>query len=381
MPTLIAKALLFASLGCLSIAVPAFAQIQNSSPPDREVSNGEPIVVRAPSVLAPGEKLSPWKRAEGDNVVVYSDGDESQLRRITQNLERLHTLLSRLYAPRGEAETPARLTVLLFDSRNEMGTNGLHDFGGDEGPFAKPFAAQRYYDPRPGVSIVALARVDQIVEMNTGKARDADCEDMAAAGADCIGKNFVHPPMTRSWEAVLYGAYAQHLVLHYAAAVYPRWYFDGIGALFSTVVFKRDGSIEYGRPPEGYRAVLRSYGRLDTAGVLTGDYLHAPSLRMEWTPYHAWLLTHFFVLSNLKPAERAQFAQYMGAIARGRTMSEAAQAFGTMTRLRLQVMGYADRSHEFATTTKARSEFVPVITPLSQTAVAALMGNLASPHE
>lgn len=372
MPPLIVPAMVFAFMGALSVAVPAFAQVPSSSPPENA-----PIIVTAPSVLAPGEKASAWKRADGDDLTVYSNGSEDQLRRITENLERLHVLLTRLYLPRGHAETPARLEIVLFDSTAEMRGIGLSDFGSDEGPFAKPFVAQRYYDPRADVSILALARVDQIIQMNTSKAHDADCEDLAAAGADCVGENIVHPPMTRSWEAVLYGAYAQHLVLHYAAAVYPRWYIDGIGALFSTVVFKRDGSIEYGRPPEGYRAVLRSYGRLDTAGVLTGGYLRTPSPRMEWTPYHAWLLTHFFVLSNRKGAERTQFAQYMAAIAHGRSMAEAAQAFGTMSKLRLDVMGYAERSHEFATTAKAETEFVPPITPLSNPAAAALMARLA----
>lgn len=360
---------------------PAFAQTPLSAQPKApEGASGAPIVVTAPTPLAPGEKPSDWKRADSAHLIVYSNGSEDQLRRVTENLERLHALLARLYGAPNPGREPAPLEVVLFDSTDAVRNLNLHAHGPTEGPFAGSFAGQRYYDPRPDGSVLALARVDQVVAMDTDKARDADCEDLAQEGGDCIGKRpSFHPPVTRPWEEVLYGAYAQHMILHYASVRYPRWYVDGIGALFSTVVFRRDGAIEYGRPPEGYRAVFRSYGRLDTASVLNGDYLNAPTLRMDWTPYHAWLITHFFVLSNLKGQERAQFAAYMTAIANGRPMAEAARAFGaTTTRLARAVAGYAERPHDFATTEKAKAEEAPVVTPLSRPAADALLASLAS---
>jgi hypothetical protein len=338
----------------------------------------EPIVVTAQTPTNQSDKPSPWKRADADDVVVYSDGSDEQLTRITENLEKLHDVLAKLYRSRGGGGEPPPLTVALFDSPAQMRKLGLRSGRSTEGPFAKPFSEQRYYDPRPDGSILAIARLDQNIEMNTGKARSADCEDFAASGEDCIGKSVYHPPLRRSWEAVLYGAYAQHLIINYAPAAYPRWYFDGIGALFSTVVFKGDGSVEYGRPPqEGYRSILRSYGRLDTQSVLTGGYLKSSSTSMEWTPYHAGLLTHFFVLSNLKSEERAQFARYMTAIARGGSMAEAAQAFGSMKELRRHVMDYAGRHHEFAQTVKRPPPAKPELTRLSAAAAEALMARLA----
>lgn len=365
----IAAALSVATL--LGSAHPAFAQTSSSS-------GNSTIVVTAPQKLAPAEKPSAWRRAETDNVVVYSDGSDDQLRRVIGNLERLHTLLARLYRRRGAGEEPPRLAIVLFNSPAAMRDLGLRSQGSEEGPFAKPFLGQRYYGQRHQGSVLALPRIDQIVDLNTGKARDADCEDLAEAGLDCIGKPpSYHPPVTRSWEAVLYGAYAQHLVFNYLPTAAPRWYFDGIGALFSTIVFKRDGSLEYGRPPDGYRAVLRSYGRLDTVAVLTGEYLHQPSMRMDWTPYHAWLLTHYFVLSNLRSEQRNQFSRYMTEIAHGKTMAEAAQAFGTMTQLRRDIMGYAERPHDFATTKKSEAEPAPPIIPLSKSAADALMEGLS----
>lgn len=356
--------------GCAACQTIAFAQAS--------LAGTNPIVVTAEPPISEADRSSEWKRAETNNVVVYSDGSEDQITRIAENLDKLHDLLVKLYRSRGHGEEPPPLTVVLFDTPKRMQELGLRSVRFGEGAFAKPFREQRYYDPREEGSILAVARVDQMIELNTGKARNADCEDLAANGEDCVGKKTFHPPVRRSWEAVLYGAYAQHLMLNYAPAPYPHWYVDGIGALFSTVVFKQDGSIEYGRPPqEGYNSVLRSYGRLDTEGVLTGNYLHAPTTRMEWTPYHAGLLVHFFVLSNLAAKERTQFAQYMAAIAMGKPMSEAARAFGSMKKLRVDVMSYVGRHHTFAQTKKAAGPARPVVKPLSGAAVERLMATLA----
>ena len=346
-----------------------------------QTSDGPPVVVTGVRPLAPGEKPSAWKRAEAEHVVVYSDGSEDQLRRIASNIERLHVLLARLYPLGKDREEPARLKVVLFDKRSEMNSLGLYNPRVEDGPYARPFVGERYYDPRPDGSLLALPRTGQIVKLDTSKARIADCEDFLATamGKDCLDQfpPPSHEPITRSWESILYGAYAQHVVFNHAPAIYPRWYFDGIGAFFSTVVFKNDGSLEYGRPPANYRQVLRSYGRLNTAAVLTGEYLHNPSMRMNWTPYHAWVLTHFFIFSKLKAKEAAQFRQYMTEIAQGQTMEQAAKAFGKMKPLRYHVMSYAERSHEYASTRKSEPEPPPPVVPLSQPATAAFLASLA----
>jgi hypothetical protein len=365
----------------LSLTCPALAQAPASVPSPPASNAADPtIVVTAPPAPVPGEKKSEWKRADGDNVVVFSDGSAEQLQRVTQNLERLHALLVRLYRPRGSDIVPPPLRVVLFGSASTMRDLSLPKSRFGEGPYARPFVAQRFYDRRPEGDVLALARVDQIIEMNTNLARSTDCDDLASIEIDCTGVSVFHTPLTRTWESVLYGAYAQHLMITFTPIAYPRWYFDGIGALFSTVVFNADGSIDYGRPPpQGYRAVLRSYGPLDTASVLTGDYLRAPSTKMEWTPYHAGLITHYFVLSNLKSDERTRFARYMTAVAQGKPMAVAAQAFGTMSKLKFELLSYAGRNHEYAKTAKGEAPPPPAITPLSQRAADALLASLV-PH-
>lgn len=353
-----------------------------TAPPGQESA---PIVVTG-TTDKPDEPLSRWKRAEADDVIVYSDGDEAQLRRIATNLEKLHGLLDRLYRVRTRTAEPPRIEIVLFSTAKALRDSGLRNIGADEGPFAKPFVAQRFYDPRTSGAVLAIARADQVIETDTAKANNADCGDTGAtdndgesdAASDCIGKTVNHPPVTRSWESILYGAYAQHLMLHYVPNAYPRWYFDGIGAIFSTVNFKHDGSIEYGEQPANLTPILRAYGRLDTAAVITGAYLHTPSTRMDWTPYHAWLLTHFFVMSNLSATDRTQFAQYLNAIDHGLSMAHAAEAFGSMAQLRREVRAYAGRPHEYAKTVKSTATFNPTVTPLSQTAADAMLKQLVT---
>jgi hypothetical protein len=196
------ETLVLAAGGWLAWTAPALAQSGPSSQSDPKAGN-PPIVVTAPAKLAPGETPGDWKRAESDHVIVYSDGDEEQLARIAGNLEKLHALLERLYRRPGNDEEPARPVIVLFDSARAMSDLGLRNRRFEEGPYARPFVPQRYYDPRAEGSVLALPRVDQVIDMNTTKARNADCEDMAADGVDCIAKTTRHPAMVRPWEAVL----------------------------------------------------------------------------------------------------------------------------------------------------------------------------------
>jgi hypothetical protein len=329
-------------------------------------------------VTAQAQKRSGWKRAETDHIVVFSDSSEPELIRVSSNLERLHALMTRLYGAAGQQEGTPKLQITLFASRDDLKKLGLRNIRSQEGPFARSFADQRYYDPRPDGEILAIARSDQLIDLNTNLARDRFCEDLAAQGTDCIGKREPYlPPVVRPWEAVLYSAFAQHFILSNVPAPYPRWYLDGIGALFSTVEVRKDGSLDYAKPPELSSQVFRSYGDVNARDVLTGGYLDAPSRRMTWTPYHAWLITHFFVFSNPKPALRKQFAQYMAAIGRGASPIEAASALGDLGRLNREIRGYASRAKAFATAEPPEtSQGPPLVTLLSPAQAAVLKAKL-----
>lgn len=326
------------------------------------------------------EETSNWKRAEADHVVVISDGDEGELVRVTNNLERLYHLMSRLYRKGDVSDDTAKLQVTLFDSASFFRTMGLRNLHWEEGPYAASFAGQRYYDSREEGEVLAASRSDQLIKLNTQKAYDRYCEELMAEGAECTAVPY-HPAAVRSWEAVLYSGFAQHFILTHTQAIYPRWYIDGIGALFSTISVRKDGSIDYARPPGDYKQVFRAYGRLNLGEVLTGKYLEpAPgkARAMDWTPYHAWLLTHFFTFSDPKPEWARQFRQYLTAIHRGTPMAEAAKVFGDMGRLQRELSAYIERPIRFARTTQPQPLAAePLVTMLSPSSAAVIEAKLA----
>ncbi|MBB4840035.1 hypothetical protein HNP52_003127 [Sphingomonas kyeonggiensis] len=338
----------------LCLLTPGLAQAQTGSSDIIVQGNGE-------------EKKSDWRRAETAHLIVYSDGSESELKRVITNLERLHGLLSRIYRGGAKTDETAKLQVTLFGDGNFQDKLGLRNVRGIEGPYAGSFAEQRYYDMREEGDVIAIARKDQLLDMNTKRAEDLDCADALAEGAwDCPFPPPYFPPLVRRWDAVLYSAFAQHFLRTHTPDVFPRWYIDGVGAIFSTLLVRENGVIDYARAPDGYRAFYRAYQPIDVGDVVTGRYLDAP--KNQWNPYQAWAIAHYFLFSNLKAERSRQFRTYLAAIGRGRPMAEAAQVFGDLGKLRADLTTYRGSVLAYARTARplAREE-EPLVTRLSQT--------------
>lgn len=342
----------------------AYAESGQPGPAQAQVGN-EQIVVEGRR-----EDRSDWKRAESEHVLMFSDGGEAELKRAATDVERLHQLMVRLYGQDVRAGETAKLKIILIDSVPAFRDMALRNLRAEEGPYVPPFAGQRYYDPRDDGAVLVLPRADQVIDLDTSKARSAFCDEMGPdlllAEKTCSEVMDPPAPVARPWEAILFSAYAQHFILNYLPAGYPRWYLDGIGALFSTVKMRRNGALDYAKVSLANRQVFRSYGRLNADDVLSGRYLEAPSRQMEWTPFHATLLVHFFVYSDLKPERRAQFQRYMTAIHQGTPMAEAAGVFGDMRKLRREISSYAERDG----LTYARTE--PAGAPLQEPSITTL---------
>lgn len=353
-----------AALLCLSPLAPAIAQAQTAS--------SDNIVVKGNSE----EKKSDWKRAETAHLIVYSDGSEGELREVTTNLERLYGLMSRIYRRGAQDDETVKLQVTLFGDKDFAARLGLQNRGALEGPYAGVFADQRYYDPREDGDVLAIARKDQLLEVNTKRAEDLDCADALAEGAfQCPFPPAYSPPLVRHWQAVLYSAFAQHFLRTYTHEVFPRWYIDGVGAIFSTLVVRADGALDYGLAPDGYRMFFRAYQPIDVADVVTGSYLDAS--KPQWNPYQAWAIAHYFLFSNLKAERGRQFREYITAIGRGAPMAEAAQVFGDLRRLRSDLSTYRGSVLQFARTAKpAAREEAPVISRLFVTSAAMVEARL-----
>jgi tetratricopeptide (TPR) repeat protein len=329
------------------------------------------------------ERRSGWKRAESEHVLMFSDGGEAELKRAVSDVERLHELMVRLYGAGAQAGGTTKIEIILIGSAPAYRDMALRNLRSEEGPYVPPFAQQRYYDPRDDGAVLVVPRSDQIIDLDTSKARDAFCDEMGPdlllAEMTCAEVSNRPAPVARPWEAVLFSAYAQHFILNYLPAGYPRWYLDGIGALFSTVKARRDGALDYARISLVNRQVFRAYGRLDAGDVLTGRYLETPSRQMEWTPFHAALLVHFFVYSDLKPERAAQFKRYMTAIHQGMPMAEAARVFGDMRKLEREISAYAGRSGlDYARTVPSELPLDdPSITLLSPASAAMIEASIA----
>ena len=332
------------------VAAPGAAQ-----QPPVQAKTGPDIVVQGLS-----DTPSAWRRAESAHVIVTSKGSEAELKRVTNTLERLYALMARLYHRTNSADDTVKLQVTLVDSADFFKAMKLRNLRSEEGPYATTFAGERYYDPREDGPVLAVARTDQVIKLSTALAEDRDLEDgststndEASGGTSMMGA-MARAPIARRWEAVLYSAFAQHFLLTYVPAAYPRWYLDGVGALFSTLEVRRDGKVDYARDPLDYRQVFNAYGPLRVKPIINGEYLQGDTGKMRWTPYHAWLLTHFFLFSQLKAERSAQFQRYMAAIGQGVPMAEAAKVFGDLSRLQHDLDIYQERGTEYA-----RADAVP----------------------
>ena len=310
-------------------------------------------------VTATPERMSDWRRAETRHAVVYSDGSEADLIRIAHTLERLHQLLDRLYRGDASADDTIPLRVVLLAKADgplmpETGT--------------VPGVGRRRYIARDDGPVLIVERRDQAVDLNTRLRFQDDCDELIQDGnaPPCAPVVRFYLPVIRPWEAVVYADYARHFILSHRPAAYPSWYLDGVGALFSTISVRADGAIDYADAPTGYRAVLQSYGDLDTAKILGGAGAAARNDAL-WTPYHVWLLAHFFLFSDAGAAWQDSFHRYMAAIHQGQSPADAAAAFGDLRKLQRAVVRYARGATAFARSTDAPKEAIdPLVTRLSE---------------
>lgn len=347
------------AFACLGLAVPAAAQ-----------QTDNPNIIVNGSTDKQKVKVT-WKRAESDHVVIFSKGSDAELVRVSRNLERLYQLMSRFYR-RGDTTDPTvKLQVTLVDSASDFRAMELANLRGRVGPYVDAFTDPIYYDPREDGPVLAIARSDQNVDLNTNRAYNLDCDDAIDDGAtECTGNVPYHPPLVWLWEKRLYAAFARHFLLTYTPAVYPRWYVDGIGALFSTISVRGDGAVKYAEPPENYQLVLRAYGYAKVSDVLAGRTLDVAPGKTGWNPYEAWLITHYFVFSPLKPERSRQFRAYMTAIQQGKPLAEAVAVFGSPTALDRDVLGYVESNKSFGRAAPQAAIEAPLITPLSPGAAA-----------
>jgi hypothetical protein len=315
---------------------------------------------------------SNWREAETSHIIMLSDGPEKELVGLTRNLERLHFLLSGLMGRGAVDDDTVKIRITLIGDAAQFDQMDLHNTRWQQGPYNDLFRIGRYYDPREDGAVMASIDADQrvVVEHTPVNAHsvadvirslyqhqgtpglgggvspevqqqlsaevDAAIGSMEASanqgmrGRHASGITFGEKDMTMSEESLLYAGYAQHFLLTYFPAAYPRWYLDGFGQIFATMVTKGDNVLEFGRVPDGTTAVMHSFGPYPIKDVLDDEYLTEKPHKTGWTPIHAWMLTHFLFFSD---KYRPLLRQYLAARAEGVDVATAAKVFGDQKQL------------------------------------------------
>jgi len=379
--------------------LPCAAGAQSSQQPAAASSD---IVVRAAR-----SKPSNWREAETSHVIVLSDGTESELVRLTRNLERLHFLLSGLLGRTNVQDDTIKLRITLIGDVAEFDELDLRNKRWQQGPFNDMFQISRYYDPREDGAVMATTRVDQrtVIEhspatparvlgavssalsnrsadpmadpMAQAELQSAVIGDFATAGmigshdlTVTYGEHAIEVPA----ESLLYAGYAQHYLLTYFPAAYPRWYLDGFGQIFASFATKGNNILEFGRSPRGTAAVLDVFGSFPVQDIFNDKYLTEKPHKTDWTPIHAWLLTHFLMFSDTR---RPQLRAYLTARNNGTDPATAAAVFGDQKQFAHELRAYygARKPYEQVSYPVDKTE-EPIVHRLSQGEAAFIKGRL-----
>ncbi|KQM62658.1 MULTISPECIES: hypothetical protein [unclassified Sphingomonas] len=369
------------------------------------VASAQTVQAEPPNsdILVQGQRARPsrWREAETQHVIVLSDGREQEVTQIAHNLERLYFLLSVLLNRTSQTDNTIKLRVTLIGDTAEFQAMDLRNLRWQQGPFNSAFDIRRYYDPRQDGAVLATTRIEQRVVLQRGVAVVDALQGVQIGGLNDPGSppgttgtgavagqaglfglqssaDLIRPvneesvPLTA--EGMIYAGFAQHYLTTFFPVAYPRWYLDGFGQLFSTLVVRGDTMMEYGRAPEGTTAVLHRFGNFRLADVLSGAYLTQSPDKTRWTPVHAWMLTHFLFFS---PTRSGQFRSYLKAIASGTPAPDAAAVFGDPDALAKELRAYffAKKPFERMTYPAERAE-VPIVRRLSLGEAAFVKGRL-----
>ncbi|MET4663820.1 hypothetical protein [Sphingomonas sp. PvP056] len=345
------------------VTLPAHAQL--TAP----VKNGDlSITVTGTRIPKTKVEMSNWRMAETPHVVVFSGNDEKDLRRTAHNLEKLHFLLSALTGRVDAPDETIKLAVTMIGDVATFEQLRLTDLRWQYGPFPQAFAKTVYYDPREEGSVLATTGigVNVVLQPSDGRPTNRNCfrDDGGYPADQFVVFSFtggstvpgrvpsldpttadIAPQLTKNEIAFcqtadsrLYAGFAQNYLMTYSPAAYPRWFLQGFGEIFATMVAS-DDYVEYGQLPPGFFKVMEHYGDYPVTDILSGRYLSGEG--RAWTPYHAWRLVHLLYFSDtLKPRLRT----YLDAVANGAYPESAASALGSPAELQRAVNAYRGRA-------------------------------------
>ncbi len=231
----------------------------------------------------PGVAHAEWYEASTPHFVVYSNDNPERLKTFATQLEQFDKALRFLRSlpdvPIGDANRVTVFVVAGTDTVARLSHISL---------------AAGVYSPRAGGSVAFVPR-------NSGY------EDLNA-------------------QAILLHEYTHHFLLSLSEdAAFPGWFVEGYAEFFAASVFAKDGTFEFGHPPQ-YRAEgLMGGNLLPMDKLLNSDGLKLDDREREGLYGRGWLLTHYLFLGGKR---EGQLSAYLKAINGGATPADAGKVFG-----------------------------------------------------
>jgi hypothetical protein len=249
-------------------------------------------------LAAPTVAQADWYEASSGHFIVYSEQRPEKLKEFATKLERFDKMYRGL---RGASDAPIdranRLNVYVVYS-----TSVVARLAGDQG-------VAGFYRPRAGGSLAIVP----------SSANDGDADDLNA-------------------QQILLHEYAHHMMWSLSpSVVYPSWYIEGSAETFATVTYDKDGSMVLGNPPQYRGYGLLSGNWLPAQKLLTADTLKLDDEQREGLYGRGWLLNHYLQFSGQR---QGQLITYLLALNTGKSLSEAATAFGDLKALDRELERY-----------------------------------------
>jgi Protein of unknown function (DUF1570) len=210
-----------------------------------------------------------WLEATTSNFIIYSDGNEKQLREMSERLERYDQVLRIMTGTKAEA-SPLKMTIYLLSSQSAL--NSIYP--GDQKNVAG-FYTTNMFGP---VAFVPRLRSESVFDLDG--------------------------------ETVLYHEYAHHFMMQYYPAAYPSWYVEGFAEYFSATDFRKS-EIKVGAPAMHRLPSLALETWLPIERLLTLTYHDNKTAKeKEISQLYAqgWLLTHYLFSNKERQGQIGQYA-------------------------------------------------------------------------
>ena len=260
-----------------------------------------------------------WHEASSEHFVIYADDKADDVAAFARMLERYHAAMSLLTKRKAEAPSPSN-RVTIYAVGGEKDIQKL--MGGD----ARRVAG--FYIPRAGGSSAFVPDI----KLSGGKELDFSV-------------------------IVLLHEYAHHFLMSTNRYAMPRWLNEGAAEFFASAMFRKDGSLQIGRPAYHRGAELALAEDVTVEELLDYPiYAKRKSKRADAFYGRSWALYHYLTFAEERTG---QLSKYWIKVAEGTPPRQAAEeAFGNFDQLQKDLDRYLRASRSL--TYDLKPELVPI---------------------